>query len=413
MKISSIPMCFERNVAKFLLFNFVVLAAAGTLLRYLNCFSLSGVNYQFLLHSHSHFAFAGWMFLSIAFLSFHQFKHPQIISKPRFNLIFWFTIFVSFGMLASFFLSGYKLISIVFSTLFVFIGYSFVVILFKSKMLAKTSPHAVVILLKSALFFLVLSSLGPFFLGYLQAKGFKNIALQQNSIYFYLHFQLNGFMQLSLLALFFKRYLKQNLVENRRITFYATVFSFSTLPLYAMFILWQKPAIWVYVLVFVSAIIHFSAWLMLLYKLKPKLEPLSFLAKIALIAIGLQFFFQILIGIPIIGDWAFVSRNLIIGYIHLLTLGSLSPLIIDLLIQTGVLTPSARLNYFFILSVGSYLVLLFGSSFLTIFKIYIPHLPYYLFVSNLWILVIAVAYLIRAFNKKGIYNAPHHNFLIK
>lgn len=93
-----------------------------------------------------------------------------------------------------------------------------------------------------------------------------------------------------------------------------------------------------------------------------------------------------------IGNWAFASRNLIIGYIHLLTLGSLSPLIIDLFIRAGYLKTSVKLNYLFVATILIYLVLLFGSAFLGIFQIYIPHLEIWLFISNAILPIIAFGY---------------------
>ena len=50
--------------------NFIVLTILGLVLRYIHIGSSGGINYQFLLHAHSHFAFAGWMFFAIALLVF-------------------------------------------------------------------------------------------------------------------------------------------------------------------------------------------------------------------------------------------------------------------------------------------------------------------------------------------------------
>ena len=389
----------EKNYPVWTLFNFVVLAFAGALLRYMHCFSLKGVNYQFLLHSHSHFAFAGWMFLAIILLFYNYFKKENSGLAKYFRPLFGTALLVSFGMLVSFFLTGYKTASIVLSTLFIFIGYGFVWLIFKSRIFEKTNSPAN-ILLKGALFFLVLSSFGPFALGYFGATGLKDSELQQNAIYFYLHFQLNGFMQLALLGFLFKTYLKADVNVGKSTTFWAKMLVFSTLPLYAMFTLWIKPPTWVYVVAFFSALLHFVAWLMLVFRLKADLSPFSFLAKTAVLAVSLQFFFQILIAFPPIGNWAFANHNLIIGYIHLLTLGSLSPLIIDFFAKAGYLKPSVRLNGLFVTDSVIYLVLLFGSAFLTLFQIYIPNLEVLLFATNLAMPVLGIAYFLNSLKSK-------------
>ncbi|MBU2046772.1 MAG: hypothetical protein KJ712_08585 [Bacteroidetes bacterium] len=362
------------------------------LLRYVQCFSAPSINYQFLLHAHSHFAFAGWMFLSIALLVVHNFNAKDTLFNKHFKSIFLITLLVSFGMLLSFFLIGYKSFSILLSTLFIFVGYWFVFVTFKSKTFNQQSASIVNLLLKGSLIFLVVSSIGPFALGYLKASGFKNHSLQQNAIYFYLHFQLNGFMQLALLGLFFKNYLKSNMPISHVNAFWTKVLMISTLPLYAMFTLWTHPSVWVYILTFLAALAHLLSWLVLILRLKADLKPLSFLTTIALIAICLQFVFQMLIAIPAIGNWVFESHNLIIGYIHLLTLGSLSPLIIDLFIKAGYLKSSVKLNYLFVTAILIYLVLLFGSAFLGAFQIYIPHLNILLFASNLALPFIGLGY---------------------
>ena len=261
------------------------------------------------------------MFLAIILLFFYHFKTDSLSFKTQFTQIFLLTIVVSFGMLISFFLTGYQSVSIVLSTCFIFISYWFSFMVFKSKALKKSNHATVNMLLKYSLFFLVISSFGPFFLGYLKGSGVKDLALQQNSIYFYLHFQLNGFMQLALLGLFFKSYLKSDLSDTKSVIFWTKIFVTSTFPLYAMFTLWTKPANWVYAVVFVSAVAHLLAWVMLIFRLKPDFKPLSFLAKTVLWAVSLQFLCQLFIAVPLIGNWAFSSRNVIIGYIHLLTLG--------------------------------------------------------------------------------------------
>nr|WP_294895231.1 hypothetical protein [uncultured Pedobacter sp.] len=392
---------FKKNYPAWVLFNFIVLAAAGVCLRCMHCFSLPTINYQFLLHAHSHFAFAGWMFLAIILLFFREFKRDNLLLKAQFNQIFVLTMLVGFGMLISFYLTGYKAVSITLSTLFIFVGYWFAFVVSKGETFKKSAHKISNVLLKGALIFLVISSIGPFSLGYLKSTGVHNLALQQNAIYFYLHFQLNGFMQLALLGLFFKAYLKHNSKSNKNAVVWTKLLVLSTLPLYAMFTLWAKPPVWVYVLVFVSALLHFVAWIVLLFKLKADLKPLSFLVKIAFIAISLQFFFQILIAIPAIGNWAFASRNLIVGYIHLLTLGSLSPLIIDLFTEAGFLKLSQKINYFFVIATLMYLVLLFGSTFLTLFQIYISNLELYLLATNLLFPIVGLCYFINATHFKN------------
>ena len=63
-----------RRFLKISLFNLLIVASIGLVLRYKILYSLPFVDQKHLLHGHSHFAFAGWiahtlMVLLIAFLS--------------------------------------------------------------------------------------------------------------------------------------------------------------------------------------------------------------------------------------------------------------------------------------------------------------------------------------------------------
>jgi hypothetical protein len=64
----------RKKWLQFSLFNLFLVALLGLTLRYKIAFSLPFIDQQFLLHGHSHFAFAGWvtqalMTLLIGYLS--------------------------------------------------------------------------------------------------------------------------------------------------------------------------------------------------------------------------------------------------------------------------------------------------------------------------------------------------------
>ncbi len=388
MKFSLAGVLKKQNHHKWILFNFLVLAVAGSLLRYLPVFSISGINYKFLLHAHSHFAFSGWTFLGIAFLIQRQSGY----ANKSFQLLFISTLIVSFGMLISFFNTGYQTASIVLSTLFIFITYWFAYLILGSGMLSKHLNPLARTLIKGSVWYLILSSLGPFALGFLKASGTDDYMLQQNAIYFYLHFQMNGFMQLALLGLFAHHYVKPNTAIDRSTLNWAKTLVLSTLPLYALFLLWTNPPIWVYIVSLLSAAVHLSSWIMLIIKLKRNINPLSFFAKFTILAISFQFLFQVFVATPSIGKWVFSNRNLIIGYVHLITLGSLTPIILDLFKSAGLIQNIRSLDRIFALTVIAYLLLLFGSSALLVFRIQVPNLQMLLFVSNVIIAFVAFAF---------------------
>ena len=394
--------------AKWALANFFVLALAGALLRYLQLFSLP-INYQFLLHAHSHFAFSAWMFLVIMLL-FYKALSPSLTKDFQFQFkgLFALTILISYGMLVSFFFTGYQTLSIVLSALFVFATYWGSALILKSGFF-KANRHIANILLIGALICLLLSSLGPYVLAYFRAKGFENSA-QQNAIYFYLHFQLNGFMQLASIGFLLRAYWR-NVRNTTRLKFWMWLLVVSTFPLYAMFLLWHVPSVWMYLLTGVAALLHLAAWLVILFKFIRESETPTFLIGMALIAITLQLVFQCLVALPQLGAWAFACRNLIIGYVHLLTLGSLTPIFLDLMSKASLVKTSAILNRLLMATVIAYLGLLFVPVCLASFGIYIPNLGLLLFTTNLILPVLALVYLLQNIKYKQTQNIKLNLFI--
>lgn len=369
----------KTSYARWAIINFVVLTSFGILLRYIQLYGVPGVDYQFILHAHSHFAFAGWMFFAIALLISHNLTGGKFTTGYKY--VFLLTLISAYGMLVSFSFEGYKTVSIIFSSLFVLITYRFTYLALKGNVLKNAVNKASHKLIKSALIFLCLSSLGPFTLGPLAAAGLKNTPYYQDAIYFYLHFQMNGFMFLAALGLFALTSLNNTL--KAKSNQWLNVFIYSTIPLYFIFTLWDKPNIWVSIAAAAGSVLNLLSWLMLCLNFKKEWHQFSFLVKAALIAVTLKIIFQVMVCVPAIGEWTFINRNLIIGYIHLLTLGIIMPLIIDQFIKKDFLKNDKLLivvNWFYIITVVVYLILLFIQPLFSLFLIVIPQYQFLLFV---------------------------------
>ncbi len=117
-----------RRFLKISLFNLLIVASIGLVLRYKILYSLPFVDQKHLLHGHSHFAFAGWIahtliVLIVAFLS-KQTKNDELI---KYKYVIILNLISAYGMLFSFPVQGYGLVSISFSTLSVFTFYFFTV----------------------------------------------------------------------------------------------------------------------------------------------------------------------------------------------------------------------------------------------------------------------------------------------
>lgn len=390
------------NFERWAVFNFIVLALFGVVLRYMFCFPLPGINYLNILHAHSHFAFAGWTFIALAVLLVKALNAEKLVS---FRWVLLLSLVSAFGMLISFSLQGYGAVSIAFSTLFLFVTYWFSYQIYRQ--VKRIDNLLLVKLTRASIWFLVISSLGPLALGALKASG-NTGPIYQNSIYFYLHFQMNGWMLFAVLALIAARFFTIDNLSQTGLSFWINTFILSTIPLFFIFTLWSKPAFWVSLLAFAAAFLHALSWLVILIKLRQTNQKLPFLIRMAVFAITLKVIFQVVVCVPAIGEWTFSNRNLIIGYVHLITLGCVSPVIFSLLLADK----AKSVSRFFFVIVMAYLLLLFIQPLLGIVQIIIPHFQYCLFaISFLFCILGAVAlkHLPRLSSMSNIYNKEIYN----
>src|SRR6478735_5052379 len=99
------------------LFNLVLVASAGVLLRAKILFPIPWIDHKFLLHAHSHFAFSGWLGQIISVLMIQIISRSVSIDYNKIGLLFILNTIASFGMLFTFPFMGYAGASIFFSTL--------------------------------------------------------------------------------------------------------------------------------------------------------------------------------------------------------------------------------------------------------------------------------------------------------
>ena len=140
---------------RFSILNLMLVALLGLLMRYKILFEFPLLDQKSLQHSHSHFAFAGWVShslitLLIAFLQKHD--TLQKIAFKKYNLILIANLICSYVMLISFIMQGYGAISITFSTLSIFVSYWFTFVFFKDCKQLET-PSIATEWFKAALFF--------------------------------------------------------------------------------------------------------------------------------------------------------------------------------------------------------------------------------------------------------------------
>lgn len=330
---------------KFSLLNLLIVALIGLLMRYKIGFEFPFFDQKHLQHSHSHFAFSGWishtlMVLMIVFLEKKKVllqaqddnREKNIENRffKKYSSILSANLICAYGMLVFFIIQGYGLFSIFFSTSSIIVSCVFAYYFVKDLKLISDDDLSKN-WFKTALFFNVISSFGTFALAYMMVT--KNIHQNEYlaSIYYYLHFQYNGWFFFACMGLLFSFL---NLKSSENLFFKKTFWLFfaSCIPAYFLSTLWLDLPIWIYLVTVVAAFIQVYAWFrFLIIIIKTKREFLYnfpfFLRYILLFvafALSIKFLLQLGSTIPVLSTLAFGFRPIVIAYLHLVLLAIIS-----------------------------------------------------------------------------------------
>lgn len=338
------------------LFNFVVLALLGTLMRYKIAFDFPFFNQKHLQHAHSHFAFAGWV-SHILMVLMIEFIEPLVKKIKAYQQILWLNMFFSYGMLFTFTWQGYAFFSIVFSSLSLLVSFIFCVLYLKDLRKVE-AQHPSKNYFLASLIFNIVSMGGTAMLIYMMASKSLTQNLYLSSVYFYLHFQYNGwflFAIIGLLFLFLKKYNSE--LKFNPIIFW--LFAVACIPAYMLSILWIKLPLALYIIAVFAAILQLLAWGFLWKEIKLSWTNTSahipFIFRFIFILVACSFtikvFLQAFSVIPQISDLAFGFRSIVIAYLHLVLLAITSIFLLNyILIYMG--SSQKAIKIFYLLFVG-------------------------------------------------------------
>ncbi len=358
---------FHRMELILPLLFFFFAASFGLILRLMALYVVPAT-YKFLLHGHSHIAMLGWMYFAVIYLLKHYF-----ISKPKqerqYRLNFRVTALSVFGMLISFPFTGYALVSIVSSSLFIFGTYHFCYLFFRDLKRSEVSESAKK-LAKYGLVFLIISSIGPWSLAGIMASGNSGSVLYKNAIYFYLHFMYNGFLIFSLLALLanaLSPYIS-NLGKQRKAI---AILVFTGLTTVLLSFLWNIDNQFVNFVGLLLGLFQFYGFYIFMQsfdtkQLRTKLRQQGQVFQVVIWVIFCSFvaklILQILSSCPWIIGEAIQNRDFVIGYVHLVFLGIISLFLFVILFHKTRETMGFKLGSFL------YLIGFFGTEFMLLFR---------------------------------------------
>jgi hypothetical protein len=323
------PISIQRH-AKIALFNLLLIAVIGVILRYKIAYSLPFIDQKHLLHAHSHFAFAGWVThaLMALLLQYLASQSNETVLK-KYKWVINANLITAYGMLISFPIQGYGLFSIIFSTLSIFVSYAFAIMFWKdlNRLPNKSICHW---WMKAALLFNALSSLGAFSLAFMMATKTVHQNWYLAAVYFFLHFQYNGWFFFACMGLATAKFLCYIPVAVQKKIFW--LFAGACLPAYVLSALWLPIPSWGYAIVVLSAFCQVIGWVVTLQQIKKQLAFIKsislygtlWIIALACIALSIKLLLQLGSTIPSLSTLAFGFRPIVIGYLHLILLGVIS-----------------------------------------------------------------------------------------
>lgn len=287
--------------------------------------------YDNILHGHSHLALIGWLFAA-AFLIFLYIYRDDLKDKLQPKLIFITLIIVSLLMFFAFLYQGYAIFSIATSTLHIFVEY-WAVIYIWMHIRKKDIPQAARLFIIGGIIANIVSSIGPYTLAYLSANKLTDLALFDVAIYFYLHFQYNGWLMLILIGLFIILLKRKNIEVNQRLaTWSFWIYFIALFPGFLISALWVGLGPVVETITAVASVAQWISIILLLIAILPALKLLK--QKVPTITYRLFWITFILLimkstmelGLiyPPLADLVNNTRDVIIGYLHLTLLGFLT-----------------------------------------------------------------------------------------
>lgn len=324
-----------RYWLNFSLVNLLIVAFLGLAMRYKIGFEFPYFNQKNIQHAHSHFAFLGWITHTLFVLIIYVlFESGITINTKNYRRLIIANLVCAYGMLVSFNIQGYGMVSIILSSLAIGVNYVFGYYLFKDvKRLGKDKVGKN--WFKAALLFSVISSFGTFSLAYMMASKNYDQNRYLASVYFYLHFQYNGFFTFACMGLLLSK-LRDWLPAFRYNSTVFWLFFLACIPAFFLSILWADLPVWLYVGVVIAAFSQMFAWGIFLVEIRKSIQLKSeefkkgfYVFLLVAAAFTVKLLLQLGSTIPVLSKLAFGFRPIVIAYLHLILLAVISVFLLN------------------------------------------------------------------------------------
>lgn len=326
------PVFITKRWIQIALINFCIVALAGVTMRYKINFALPAVDQKYLMHAHSNFAFVGWVAIALMTLMVRYLIRNNVDTNYlKYRWILIADVVAAYGMFIAFIIQGYDFWSNTFLVFTILISYFFIYFYWKDLNKVKDRNFSAA-WLKFALFLWAFSSLGAIALAYLLANHVMIQDLYFAALYFFLHFQYNGWFLFVCFGVFFSYMQRQGLDITRLSKRLYWIMAILVVPTYFLSILWldlPSALYWIGNISGILQILELIFFIMVLQKIvKAKTVRFhgstSWLWSMVSIAFLLKMVLQLLSIIPYFSHFAFGYRPVVIGYLHLSFVGVVS-----------------------------------------------------------------------------------------
>ncbi len=410
----------KENWINWALFNLVIVALLGVVLRSKMLFSLKIINFSNLLNAHSHFALGSWVTLALMILMVYDILPSPLNQKRIYKWLFCGVLFTSWATLFSFSFEGSGFLSTTFSTLFILVTYVFSWIFILDIRQTPVSKPVLVLSLFSIIC-LVLSSIGTFSLDFLFSIHSLQAILYRDALFTYLHLQYNGFFALAVFALLFHK------IESKRISMTASakknihrfsiLLCLSILPSLFLSFLWQDPHILLRIIAISGSflVLLTLTWFVITVRslareFKTLNAPIRYLLFLSMTAFSLKMFLQMFTVLPVIGNAVFGDRPMIIGFLHLVFLGFVTLFLLAYFVQENLLDSKDIFTRaaLIIFSAGVVFneVMLMGQGLGAMFLKSSQTVTWLLWFASIWLFIGAVCIAVARFKHQAAFNDP-------
>lgn len=328
---------------------FLIASVFGLGMRYLFVGELPfSVRYKHLLHAHSHVALMGWAFTVVSGALLFLFT-PSTSNLKLYKGVLAGSALAGLGMAVAFPLQGYGVWSIGFSTLHLVMAYVFGHGFLRD--LHSGVQDDASMLARWGVYWMLISTVGLWAIGPVGAVLGKLHPVYFMCVQFFLHFQLNGWLTFGVLALLV-RHLAQN-GEPLRLPRHAFwMLQLSLLLTFALSVTWSNPIPALFLFNSLGVVLQAVAFWFIL---RPVVKALSFSwgdtdwKKWLLVAgmgcIVLKVLVHVAVALPAVATISYTIKNFVIGFIHLVVIGSVSLSVAGVLLRRGLLPDGPFAKY--------------------------------------------------------------------